>query len=105
MKVKVKLLSAGLYVPSFHRTYNIKKCFLPILICFISSLESSIVPYEFYIAGNMKIADLSSDQVKRLIKYVNGMLSRFKDSDAIAPSGDSGQNQMPDKLGNLVQYS
>ncbi|KAK2185878.1 hypothetical protein NP493_220g03000, partial [Ridgeia piscesae] len=59
--------------------------------------------------GNMKISDLSSDQVTRLVRYVNDMLSRFEDSGMTAPSGKTGQNQssdQPEQSGkNKEQYS
>jgi len=56
----------------------------------------------FNIAGNMKISDLSSDQVTRLVRYVNDMLSRFEDSGMTAPSGKTGQNQSSDQPGNCL---
>ena len=51
----------------------------------------------------MKISDLSSDQVTRLVRYVNDMLSHFEDSGITAPSGKTGQNQSSDQPGNFLR--
>ena len=63
------------------------------------------VSYDLHLAGNVKTSDLTSDQVTRVIKYVNEMLLRFKEADDAALPGDTLQSDYPDQQGNLVQYS
>ena len=48
----------------------------------------------------MKTSDLTSDQVTRVIKYVNEMLLRFKEADDAALPGGTLQSDYPDQQGN-----
>ena len=59
---------------------------------------------DLHLAGNVKTSDLTSDQVTRVIKYVNEMLLRFKEADDAALPGETGPNDYPDQQGSLVQF-
>ena len=58
---------------------------------------------DLHLAGNVKTSDLTSEQVTRVIKYVNKMLLRFKEADDAALRGDTLQSDYPEQQGSLVQ--